>query len=204
MASSEPPTSAEPAAQPKANPWNGRHQLPRDPEPPVVVPPAPAAPPAAPNAPNAPSQGPSTARPGNGNNATVKINLNSGVPFGHVPGYLPGSSSLVEELDQRVLIVFRDGRHLLGILRSFDQFSNMMLEDAIERNMHRSASGETCFADIPLGIYMVRGENIVLLGKVSETEPNMKKVTIAELKEMKKRDAASNKEELDFDQDLLA
>lgn len=39
----------------------------------------------------------------------------SGVPYGHVPGYLPGSSSLVEELDKRVLIVLRDGRHLVGV-----------------------------------------------------------------------------------------
>jgi hypothetical protein len=39
----------------------------------------------------------------------------TGVPYGHVPGYLPGSSSLVEELDQRVLIVLRDGRHLVGV-----------------------------------------------------------------------------------------
>lgn len=39
----------------------------------------------------------------------------SGVPYGHVPGYLPGSSSLVEELDKRILIVLRDGRHLVGV-----------------------------------------------------------------------------------------
>ena len=42
-------------------------------------------------------------------------NPNTGIPYGHVPGYLPGSSSLVEELDQRLLIVLRDGRHVLGV-----------------------------------------------------------------------------------------
>ena len=45
----------------------------------------------------------------------LAINESSGVPFGHVPAYLPGSSSLVEELDKRVLIVLRDGKHLIGV-----------------------------------------------------------------------------------------
>lgn len=45
----------------------------------------------------------------------MAVHSSSGVPFGHVPAYLPGSSSLVEELDQRVLIVLRDGKHLIGV-----------------------------------------------------------------------------------------
>ena len=45
----------------------------------------------------------------------VMIAPTSGVPYGHVPAYLPGSSSLVEELDERLLIVLRDGRHLVGV-----------------------------------------------------------------------------------------
>jgi hypothetical protein len=45
----------------------------------------------------------------------VSIAPTSGIPYGHVPAYLPGSSSLVEELDKRVLIVLRDGRHLVGV-----------------------------------------------------------------------------------------
>lgn len=43
------------------------------------------------------------------------VHQGSGVPFGHVPAYLPGSASLVEELDQRLLIVLRDGKHLIGV-----------------------------------------------------------------------------------------
>lgn len=39
----------------------------------------------------------------------------SGVPYGHVPAYLPGSASLVEELDKQLMIVLRDGRHLVGV-----------------------------------------------------------------------------------------
>jgi U6 snRNA-associated Sm-like protein LSm1 len=45
----------------------------------------------------------------------VSIAPTSGIPYGHVPAYLPGSSSLVEELDKRILMVLRDGRHLVGV-----------------------------------------------------------------------------------------
>jgi U6 snRNA-associated Sm-like protein LSm1 len=45
----------------------------------------------------------------------MQVHASSGVPFGHVPAYLPGSSSLVEELDQRILLVLRDGKHIIGV-----------------------------------------------------------------------------------------
>jgi hypothetical protein len=61
---------------------------------------------------------PPSGRGGNNNNFVAnKIAPSTGVPFGHVPAYLPGSSSLVEELDQRIMIVLRDGRHLVGVSR---------------------------------------------------------------------------------------
>lgn len=47
--------------------------------------------------------------------------------------YLPGAASLLEQLDTRVLIILSDGRHLVGTLRSFDQFLNLVLEDTSER-----------------------------------------------------------------------
>lgn len=36
--------------------------------------------------------------------------------------YMPGAISLLEQLDKQLLVVLRDGRMLLGILRSLDQF----------------------------------------------------------------------------------
>lgn len=45
----------------------------------------------------------------------VSIAPKTGIPYGHVPAFLPGSSSLVEDLDQRILIVLRDGRHIVGV-----------------------------------------------------------------------------------------
>jgi U6 snRNA-associated Sm-like protein LSm1 len=47
--------------------------------------------------------------------------------------YLPGAASLAEQIDSRVLIVLRDGRSLIGVLRSFDQYVNLILEETVER-----------------------------------------------------------------------
>jgi len=52
-----------------------------------------------------------------------------------LPDYLPGAASLHEQLDRRILVVLRDGRNLVGVLRSFDQYSNMVLEDTFERHI---------------------------------------------------------------------
>jgi U6 snRNA-associated Sm-like protein LSm1 len=88
------------------------------------------------------------------------------------------------------------------MLRSFDQFSNMVLEDASERKIHRHSDGVTYYADVPLGIYVVRGDSIVLMGQVSSDE-QMKELRMPELDEIIE---ASNLEKLewDFDKDLLA
>lgn len=74
----------------------------------------------------------------------------------------------------------RDGKKIIGILRSFDQFANLVLEGAVERII----VGEQ-YGDIPLGLNVVRGENVVLLGEIDETRPevppNFKRVSEAEI-----------------------
>ena len=81
--------------------------------------------------------------------------------------YLPGAASMIEEVDKKVMIVLRDGRHLTGKLRSFDQFMNLILEDTFERVF---LTGK--FSDVPLGLYIVRGDTIVLMGEV-DSDPEM-------------------------------
>ncbi|RUS18577.1 hypothetical protein BC937DRAFT_88606 [Endogone sp. FLAS-F59071] len=71
------------------------------------------------------------------------------------------SSGLVDCVDKKLLVVLRDGRKLIGILRSFDQFANLVLQDTIERIY----VGD-CYGDIPRGIFIIRGENVVLLGEI--------------------------------------
>lgn len=65
-----------------------------------------------------------------------------------LPSYLPGAASLIEQLETRILVVLRDGRHLVGRLKSFDQFMNLMLDDASERITYQGK----CFVTISLRI----------------------------------------------------
>ena len=76
-----------------------------------------------------------------------------------------------------------------------------------------------CYADVALGLFMVRGDSVVLLGEVTENnnreggtedggigETHMKRVSLEELERMKEaRVSTSDVEELrwDFDNDLF-
>ncbi|GAB2269061.1 Sm-like protein lsm1b [Dionaea muscipula] len=90
------------------------------------------------------------------------------------------STSLATYLDRKLLVLLRDGRKLLGTLRSFDQYANAVLEGAYERVI----VGDL-YSDIPLGLYVIRGENVVLIGEVDvekeDLPPHMKRVSSAEI-----------------------
>lgn len=92
-----------------------------------------------------------------------------------------------------MLVILRDGRKLHGVLRSYDQFgaspaplvlptpwklrgdfcsngapmslssviANLVLEDTVERIHHGDA-----FAENWHGLFLIRGENVVLLGEI--------------------------------------
>ncbi|KAL1559178.1 Sm-like protein lsm1b [Salvia divinorum] len=95
------------------------------------------------------------------------------------------STSLASYLDKKLLVLLRDGRKLLGILRSFDQFANVVLEGACERLI----VGDL-YCDIPLGLYVIRGENVVLIGELDplkrELPPNMVRVSEPEIRSAQK------------------
>ena len=62
---------------------------------------------------------------------------------------------------EKVIVVLRDGRTLIGFLRSVDQFANLVLHRTIER-IHVGKE----YGDIPRGVFIVRGENVALLGEI--------------------------------------
>lgn len=49
------------------------------------------------------------------------------------------------------------------MLRSWDQYANLVLQDTVERVY---AEGAKKYATIPRGLYLVRGENVLLLGEI--------------------------------------
>ncbi|KMZ64496.1 Small nuclear ribonucleoprotein LSM1 [Zostera marina] len=95
------------------------------------------------------------------------------------------STSLASYLDKKLLVLLRDGRKLMGTLRSFDQYANAVIEGACERII----VGEL-FCDIPLGLYVIRGENVVLIGeldlKIQELPDHMVRVSAQEIKDAQK------------------
>jgi U6 snRNA-associated Sm-like protein LSm1 len=78
---------------------------------------------------------------------------------------IPGTENLNSFADKRVFVWLRDGRKLFGVLRSYDQFGNITLSDTSERFY---ASLE--FAESYHGVYLVRGENIVVVGDFEARE----------------------------------
>jgi len=100
--------------------------------------------------------------------------------------FFGGVTSLSEQLDKVVLLVLRDGKHLIGRLTSYDNFGSLVLENSSERKF---AGGKYC--DIEQGVFLVRGENITLIGEVdtkreAEARMNGLGLQLAELEEVQK------------------
>ncbi|PPQ64370.1 hypothetical protein CVT26_002077 [Gymnopilus dilepis] len=91
-----------------------------------------------------------------------------------------------------MLVILRDGRKLHGVLRSYDQFANLVLEDTVERIYHGNA-----FAESWRGLFLIRGENVVLLGEIDldrEDDVPLKQVDYNILIDYHKQEAESKKE----------
>eukprot|EP00931_Biecheleriopsis_adriatica_P010010 TRINITY_DN111103_c0_g1_i1.p1 TRINITY_DN111103_c0_g1~~TRINITY_DN111103_c0_g1_i1.p1 ORF type:complete len:143 (-),score=36.10 TRINITY_DN111103_c0_g1_i1:18-446(-) len=86
------------------------------------------------------------------------------------PGKLPHwASNLENNVDKQLLIMLRDGRKLLGWLRTTDQFANLLVEHVVERHIILE---EQVYADIYLGTMLIRGENVCLFGEVDPEQPD--------------------------------
>lgn len=58
-------------------------------------------------------------------------------------------------MDQRMVLVLNAGRRVAGVLRGYDPFMNVVLDDAVEL-----VAGDD---ERPLGLAMIRGNSIVSL-----------------------------------------
>lgn len=80
----------------------------------------------------------------------------------------------------------------------------MILQDTMERRI-LSSGGVCYYHDIPLGVYIVRGDSMVLMGQLNPMKEQMimREVGLEELEEMEKKES---QEPLnwDFDADLVA
>ncbi|KAF8199919.1 hypothetical protein K438DRAFT_1966270 [Mycena galopus ATCC 62051] len=103
------------------------------------------------------------------------------------------SGSMADFVDRKILIVLRDKRTLEGVLRSYDQFANLVLQDAVERIYVGSE-----FAGEYRGVVMIRRENVVLMGEIDlDREDDVlqgRLVGYADLEPYHKKDVAVKKQ----------
>jgi U6 snRNA-associated Sm-like protein LSm8 len=65
-------------------------------------------------------------------------------------------------MDKVISVITGDGRNIVGMMKGFDQTINVVLEDSHERVYSESAG----VAQIPLGLYILRGDNIAVIGEI--------------------------------------
>uniref|UniRef100_M1A5J0 U6 snRNA-associated Sm-like protein LSm8 n=1 Tax=Solanum tuberosum TaxID=4113 RepID=M1A5J0_SOLTU len=83
-----------------------------------------------------------------------------------------GLESLV---DQTISVITNDGRNIVGVLRGFDQATNLILDESHERVYSTKQSAVDVKQDalegvqqLVLGLYIIRGDNISVVGELDE------------------------------------
>ena len=74
------------------------------------------------------------------------------------------STILKHFIDRNVAIVASDGRFFVGCLKSFDQSTNVIISDCVERVFSEDSAVEF----VQLGLYVIRGDNIAVVGEIDE------------------------------------
>jgi len=93
------------------------------------------------------------------------------------PQMFTTAAQLLDLTDKKLMVALRDGRKLIGVLRSWDQFANLVLQSTVERIFVPPPTSSSAanpdapsepglYADVPRGIFLVRGENVTLLGEI--------------------------------------
>ncbi|XP_019103252.1 sm-like protein LSM8 isoform X2 [Beta vulgaris subsp. vulgaris] len=63
-----------------------------------------------------------------------------------------------------ISVITNDGRNIVGILKGFDQATNIILDESHERVF----STKEGVQQIVLGLYIIRGDNIGVIGELDE------------------------------------
>lgn len=73
-----------------------------------------------------------------------------------------GLASLV---GTQVSVITNDGKHYVGVLRGYDQATNLLLQECQER-VYSTKSGVQIIQNP--GVYCIRGDNVAVVGEVDE------------------------------------
>ncbi|KAL6948917.1 SM-like, degradation of cytoplasmic mRNAs and positively regulates transcription initiation [Hanseniaspora vineae] len=105
----------------------------------------------------------------NGDNGSGKSLVSNGEADLYLDQYnFTTTAALVGSVDRKIFVLLRDGRNLFGVLRTYDQFANLTLEDTTEIiYVENEKTGEIIqYGEAELGTFMIRGENVVYLGEL--------------------------------------
>jgi len=75
--------------------------------------------------------------------------------------------SLSGYINKQVCILTSDGRTLVGNMVSYDTNTNIVLSNTVERIIRPPADPESS-SSTPHGLYLIRGDNVVVCGLVDE------------------------------------
>ncbi|KAK3394784.1 hypothetical protein B0H63DRAFT_57832 [Podospora didyma] len=75
--------------------------------------------------------------------------------------------SLNHYVDKRVCIITTTGRTIVGTLVGYDNQTNLILNDTVERQI-ASPDDDFPSSEIPMGVYLIRGDDVCLVGLVDE------------------------------------
>jgi U6 snRNA-associated Sm-like protein LSm8 len=76
-------------------------------------------------------------------------------------------ASLQGYMNKRVLVITADSRVLVGTLTGSDSSTNLILKDTEERSIRAPDDAEPSSCT-PMGLYLVRGDNVCTVGLVDE------------------------------------
>ncbi|KAL1954865.1 hypothetical protein VTO42DRAFT_507 [Malbranchea cinnamomea] len=110
------------------------------------------------------------------------------------PQLFTTAAQLLDLTDKKLVLVLRDGRKLIGVLRSWDQYANLVLQDTIERTY-----AGNLYCEERRGVYLVRGENVLLLGEIDldkedDIPAGLKQASVAEVMKLKKDEELKRKQ----------
>ncbi|KAK8861466.1 hypothetical protein IAR55_002286 [Kwoniella newhampshirensis] len=72
-------------------------------------------------------------------------------------------------VDHLVQVILYDGRIIVGKLKGFDIRTNLILAECVEREYSSDQGVEM----IPLGLYMIKGDNVAVVSELDEEKDSM-------------------------------
>ncbi|EFJ48249.1 hypothetical protein VOLCADRAFT_90948 [Volvox carteri f. nagariensis] len=76
-----------------------------------------------------------------------------------------GETGLASLVGTQISVITNDGKHYVGILRGYDQATNLLLQECQER-VYSTKSGVQIIQNP--GVYCIRGDNVAVVGEVDE------------------------------------